>query len=92
MFTRETFAEFPDLRVAGRDFKDARRITDANPQQAEYTWGRRILFDYTNKKGVRLQGILALPDITNKARKGRCWSTSTKRTPRTCTATPRRPS
>ena len=25
-------------------------------------WGRRILFDYKNKDGVRLQGILALPD------------------------------
>ncbi|MGH7472175.1 MAG: S9 family peptidase, partial [Longimicrobiales bacterium] len=62
LFTRETFIEFPDLRVAGADFKDARKISNANPQQAEYAWGRRILFDYTNKKGVRLQGILALPD------------------------------
>ena len=25
-------------------------------------WGRRMLFDYKNKDGVRLQGILALPD------------------------------
>ncbi len=25
-------------------------------------WGRRILFDYKNKDGLRLQGILALPD------------------------------
>ena len=25
-------------------------------------WGRRVLFDYKNKDGVRLQGILALPD------------------------------
>ena len=25
-------------------------------------WGRRVLFDYKNRDGVRLQGILALPD------------------------------
>jgi dipeptidyl aminopeptidase/acylaminoacyl peptidase len=62
LFTRETFAEFPDLRVSGPDFKDAKKITDANPQHAEYQWGRRILFDFKNKDGVRLQGILALPD------------------------------
>jgi dienelactone hydrolase len=62
LFTRQTFSEFPDLRVAGPTFKDAKKISDANPQQAEYLWGRRILFDYKNKDGVRLQGILALPD------------------------------
>ena len=46
----------------GPDFKDAKKITDANPQQAEYSWGRRVLFDYKNKDGDALQGILALPD------------------------------
>jgi dipeptidyl aminopeptidase/acylaminoacyl peptidase len=62
LFTRQTFVEFPDLRVSGPGFKDAKQITDANPQQAEYVWGRRILFDFKNKDGVRLQGILAIPD------------------------------
>ncbi len=62
LFTRQTFVEYPDLRVSGPDFKNSMKITDANPQQAEYLWGRRILFDYKNKDGVRLQGILALPD------------------------------
>jgi dipeptidyl aminopeptidase/acylaminoacyl peptidase len=62
LFTRQTFAEFPDLRVAGLGFKDAKKITDANPQQAEYVWGRRVLFDFKNKDGLRLQGILAIPD------------------------------
>jgi dipeptidyl aminopeptidase/acylaminoacyl peptidase len=62
LFTRQTFIEFPDLRVSGADFRDAKKISDANPQQAEYVWGRRVLFDYRNRDGVRLQGILALPD------------------------------
>jgi dipeptidyl aminopeptidase/acylaminoacyl peptidase len=62
LFTRQTFREFPDLRVSGPSFDDAKRITDANPQQAEYRWGRRVLFDFENKDGVRLQGILGLPD------------------------------
>jgi dipeptidyl aminopeptidase/acylaminoacyl peptidase len=62
LFTRQTFIEFPDLRVSGPGFKDSRKITGINPQQSEYLWGRRVLFDYKNKDGVRLQGILALPD------------------------------
>jgi dipeptidyl aminopeptidase/acylaminoacyl peptidase len=62
LFTRQTFTEFPDLRISGPDFTDAKKITDANPLQKEYMWGRRVLFDFKNKDGVRLQGILALPD------------------------------
>jgi dienelactone hydrolase len=62
LFTRQTFVEFPDLRVSGPAFKDAKKISNANPQQSEYAWGHRILFDFKNKDGVRLQGILALPD------------------------------
>ena len=62
IFTRETFSEYPDLRVAGPSLSDAKRVTEANPQTHEYKWGRRILFDYTNRKGVRLQGLLAIPD------------------------------
>jgi dipeptidyl aminopeptidase/acylaminoacyl peptidase len=62
LFSRQTFTEFPDLRVSGPGFKDAKKITNVNPQQAEFMWGRRVLFDYKNRDGVRLQGILALPD------------------------------
>jgi dipeptidyl aminopeptidase/acylaminoacyl peptidase len=62
LFTRQTFVEFPDLRVSGPNFKESKKITDANPQQAEYSWGRRILFDFRNKDGRRLQGVIALPD------------------------------
>ena len=62
IFTRQTFIEYPDLRIAGAGLKNSKKITDANPQQADYAWGRRVLFDYKNKDGVKLQGILALPD------------------------------
>ena len=62
LFTSQTFVEFPDLWVSGRDFADRQRITVANPQQEGFGWGRRILFDYTNDDGVPLQGTLAIPD------------------------------
>jgi len=62
MFTVESFSESPDCYVSDASFDSLRKITDANPQQAEYNWGHRVLFDYTNKNGVRLQGALAIPD------------------------------
>ena len=63
LFARQTYAEFPDLRVSGANFTDAKRITDANPQQAEYKWvAKRVLFDYKDKDGHRLQGFMSLPE------------------------------
>jgi dienelactone hydrolase len=62
LFSRQTFVEFPDLQVSGPSLKDAKKISDANPQQKEYAWGHRLLFDYKLKDGQRAQGILAIPD------------------------------
>ena len=62
LYSRQTFAEFPDLLLAASDLRNPKKISDVNPQQAEYRWGRRVLFDYTTRRGVKLQGILALPD------------------------------
>ena len=62
LFTAQTFQEFPDLYVSADDFADRERVTDANPQQDQFSWGHRILFDYTNDDGVPLQGTLAIPD------------------------------
>ncbi len=62
LYTRQTFVEYPDLLVSSGSFANAKKISDVNPQQAEYKWGRRMLFDYTTRRGDKLQGILALPD------------------------------
>jgi dipeptidyl aminopeptidase/acylaminoacyl peptidase len=62
MVTIQSFTECPDYYVTDGTFASPRRITDANPQQDDYHWGHRVLIDYTNKNGVRLQGALAIPD------------------------------
>jgi dipeptidyl aminopeptidase/acylaminoacyl peptidase len=62
LYTRETFRDFPDLHVSGPNLRQRERITDANPQQSEYLWGDRILFDYELADGTPLQGILAVPE------------------------------
>jgi dipeptidyl aminopeptidase/acylaminoacyl peptidase len=63
LFTRQTFAEFPDVRVSGPGFADSKKITNANPQQADYKWvAKRVLIDYKDKDGHRLQGFMSLPE------------------------------
>ena len=61
IFTKQTFEEFPDYWVSDSSFASPRKITDANPQIADYAWGRRVLVDYTNSKGKKLQATLTLP-------------------------------
>ena len=68
-FTQETFADFPNYYISGPNFSSLKQITDANPWQKEYKWGRRILFEYKNKNGVRLQGTLAIPDDYQQGQK-----------------------
>jgi len=69
LFTTETFEDFPDEYVSDVKFTSPKRVSDANPQQLEYRWGHRILFDYTNSKGIKLQGTLAIPDGYQKGQK-----------------------
>jgi dienelactone hydrolase len=61
IFTEQTFNEFPNYWVSTTAFASPRKVTDANPQRAEYAWGSKVLIDYTNRKGQKLQGTLTLP-------------------------------
>jgi dipeptidyl aminopeptidase/acylaminoacyl peptidase len=61
VFTRQTFQQFPDYWTSDLRFRDPRRVTDANPQIAEFAWGRRVLLDYVDERGNQLQATLALP-------------------------------
>lgn len=62
LFTKSTFEDFPDLWVSDERFQDQRRLTEANPQQAEYTWGTAELVTWTSAEGEELQGILYKPE------------------------------
>ena len=62
IFTQQTFNEFPDIWTSNTAFASPTRISDANPHLKEYAWSpKKILVDYTNSKGRKLQGTLMLP-------------------------------
>lgn len=68
-FTRSTFQEFPDLWVTELDFDDPSKVTAANPQQSEYSWGTAEIVEWTSNDGIELQGILYKPDGFDPAEK-----------------------
>jgi dipeptidyl aminopeptidase/acylaminoacyl peptidase len=69
VFTLARFEEFPDLWTSDTGFKDMKKISDANPQQAEYVWGRSELIQYTNADGKVLRAILTKPDNFDPSKK-----------------------
>ena len=59
---RERFDDSPDYFVTrDDDLSDLRQVTNTNPFQADYAWGRTQLIDYENEWGRRLQGSLTYP-------------------------------
>lgn len=62
-FTRQTFTTFPDWWVADAGLANARRLTDANPQQRDVAWsaGMRLVNYKCDNDGPEMQGALFLP-------------------------------
>jgi dienelactone hydrolase len=70
VYTRDTFKDFPDYHAADARLQNARRLTEANPQQKDFLWSSgSILLDYTSAKGDKLQGALFLPANYEKGRR-----------------------
>lgn len=61
LFSKESFEIFPDLILTNFNFDTLIQVTKANPQQAEYGWGKNQLFSWTNYKNVRNEGMLFFP-------------------------------
>jgi dienelactone hydrolase len=69
LFAKQSFQEFPDLWVSDLSFGNMRKISDANPQQAEYSWGSAELTYWESTDGEPLTGILVKPEGFDPAQK-----------------------
>ena len=67
LVTKGTFVEFPDLWT-GSSLTQLTRISDANPQQKEYTWGTVELVRWYSSDGVPLKGLLYKPENFDSTR------------------------
>lgn len=61
IYTKEDYQNSPDLYLLA-DFKNETKLTDINPQQADYNWGTAELVHWTTPKGYKSEGILYKPE------------------------------
>ncbi|WP_182870111.1 alpha/beta hydrolase family protein [Rhodopirellula sp. JC639] len=69
LFTRSTFRQCPDLWSSDTSFEKIYRVSDMNPQQAEYSWGDAELVRWKSSDGEDLDGILLKPDGFDASKK-----------------------
>jgi dipeptidyl aminopeptidase/acylaminoacyl peptidase len=69
VFTLSRFEEFPNLWVSDGNFGNMQKVSDANPQQAEYVWGKTELIEYLNADGIKLRALLTKPDNFDPTKK-----------------------
>jgi dipeptidyl aminopeptidase/acylaminoacyl peptidase len=67
--TESSFAEYPDVWVTDTSWSSPTRISDANPQQANYAWGTCELVNWIGNDGQHLKGLLYLPENLDRSKK-----------------------
>src|SRR5205823_3013823 len=60
--TAHRFTESPNLFTTDASFKELRKVSDANPQQAGIRWGTSEIVQYKNADGVPLTAALYKPE------------------------------
>ncbi len=61
LYTRESYTEFPDLRLTADLAKEGQVISAANPQQSDYNWGTAEAYRWIDHQGRELRGMLIKP-------------------------------
>ena len=69
LWTRESATEFPDVWTSDLSFRKPVKISNANPQQAQFNWLTTELTEWTSFSGEKLQGILYKPGDFDPSRK-----------------------
>ena len=69
LLTASRFDEFPDLLVTSTAFKELKKVSNANPQKAQLSWGTSELVRFKNADGVSLSAMLIKPDNFDPAKK-----------------------
>ena len=65
----ESYTDSPDVFVTPGKLSAGRQISNTNPQQEAYAWGKTELIDYKNADGKKLQGLLHYPANYEKGKK-----------------------
>ena len=68
VFSKETFEMFPDLYLTDTGFKKPVRISNVNPQQNEFLWGKAEVVSWVSLDGRKVDGLLYKPENFDPAK------------------------
>lgn len=69
VFTLSRTEEFPDLWTSDITLKEMKKVSNANPQAADYIGGRSELIEYINADGKTLRALLTKPENFDPSKK-----------------------
>lgn len=69
LYLKSNFQHCPDLYLTRHLGKQEQRLSDINPQQADYSWGTAELFSWTAYDGTPLDGLLYKPEGFDPSKK-----------------------
>ncbi|MEA3494900.1 MAG: prolyl oligopeptidase family serine peptidase [Bacteroidota bacterium] len=69
IWRKESFKEYPQLRISNIDFKNQKVISNLNPQQQKYNWGTVEQVAWTSFEGEELKGLLYKPENFDASKK-----------------------
>jgi len=69
IFTKENFETYPNLLATDLKFKKQVQVSNAAPQQAEFTWGTAELVSWRSLDGLILEGTLHKPENFDPTKK-----------------------
>jgi dipeptidyl aminopeptidase/acylaminoacyl peptidase len=61
LYTTGTYSISPNVFRTTGTFAEAIKVSDTNPQQTKFAWGKSQLINYKNRDGKALQGSLFFP-------------------------------
>ena len=68
IYQKQNFQNCPDVHFT-TNWKDEKRLSYANPQQADYLWGTAELFKWNGYDGTPLEGLLYKPEGFDETKK-----------------------
>ncbi len=69
LFDKGNYIASPDVYISRDNLKTATKLSNTNPQQANYNWGTAELVKWTTPKGYKSEGILYKPENFDPSKK-----------------------
>lgn len=69
IWNKYSYTEYPDLWISNLKFDNPLKLSETNPQQAQYYWGTIEQYKWKDAAGIERKGLLLKPDNFDLSKK-----------------------